>query len=154
MNQGERWLKTLLFGKPDRVPLSPGGGRKSTRARWHSEGLPVEIDDMNDINEYAYRISGGKEKWPRPYRTYRANASGSKGLVSSKTVYDLCGQLLRHTGRSRCDIYPSYQPDTMRCSYLRIAQEETKTSKMSQSQKRRQKDFTTKTLFKAAERSY
>ena len=106
MNQRERWLETLLFGKPDRVPLSPGGRRKSTRARWHSEGLPVEIDDMNDINEYAYRISGGKEKWPRSYRTYRANASGSKGLVSSKTVYDLCGRLLRHTGRSRCDIYP------------------------------------------------
>ena len=70
MNQRERWLKTLLFGEPDRVPLSPGGGRKSTRARWHSEGLPAEIDDMNDINEYAYRLTGGREKWPKAGKNF------------------------------------------------------------------------------------
>src|SRR4030042_6736392 len=80
-----------------------------------------------------YEIASHKR--PRACQTCRANACGSKGLVSSKTVYDLCGRLLRYTGRSRCDIYPSDQPDAMRCGYLRIAREDTKASKRSQSQK-------------------
>ncbi len=36
---GERYLETLLFGKPDRVPLSSGGPRKSTLRAWHQQGL-------------------------------------------------------------------------------------------------------------------
>lgn len=70
MNQRERWLETLTFGKPDRPPLSPGGGRESTLARWHSEELPEEIDVMDKINEYAYRLKGGKKKWPKSGRSF------------------------------------------------------------------------------------
>jgi len=29
----------LLFGKPDKIPLNPGGPRESTLERWHKEGL-------------------------------------------------------------------------------------------------------------------
>ena len=61
MNSRERFLETFLFGKPDRIPLHPGGGRESTRARWHEEGLPPEI---KDYNWYAYRQAGGT--LPRP----------------------------------------------------------------------------------------
>jgi len=39
MNARERYLETLLFGKPDRVPLSPGGPRESTLRAWHQQGL-------------------------------------------------------------------------------------------------------------------
>lgn len=39
MNPRERYLETLLFGQPDRVPLSPGGPRESTLAAWHTQGL-------------------------------------------------------------------------------------------------------------------
>ena len=60
MNARERWLETILFGKPDKVPFHPGGGRKSTRDRWLKEGLPQEVED---IGEYAYRQAGGEHEW-------------------------------------------------------------------------------------------
>ncbi|MDP6491236.1 MAG: uroporphyrinogen decarboxylase family protein [Kiritimatiellia bacterium] len=56
MNARERFLAATLFGSPDRVPLDPGCGRESTRARWHSEGLP---EDVGDYNRYAYELAGG-----------------------------------------------------------------------------------------------
>ena len=46
MNAKERWLETILFGKPDKVPLHPGGGRKSTKERWYKEGLPKNVEDI------------------------------------------------------------------------------------------------------------
>lgn len=58
MNDRQRFLETLLFGKPDRIPLVPGGGRKSTRERWHQDGLPEDIEP-GQITEYAYRQAGG-----------------------------------------------------------------------------------------------
>ncbi|MHB0857179.1 MAG: uroporphyrinogen decarboxylase/cobalamine-independent methonine synthase family protein [Anaerolineae bacterium] len=42
MNPRQRYLETLRFGRPDRVPLLPGGPRESTLARWHAEGLPED----------------------------------------------------------------------------------------------------------------
>jgi uroporphyrinogen decarboxylase len=44
MTPRERCLQTLLFGKPDRVPFSPGGPREKTLKRWRSEGLPENRD--------------------------------------------------------------------------------------------------------------
>ncbi|MFW6132963.1 MAG: hypothetical protein ACOC8F_03640 [Planctomycetota bacterium] len=32
----------MTFGAPDRIPLTPGGPRESTLARWRREGLPAE----------------------------------------------------------------------------------------------------------------
>lgn len=61
MNQRERILKCLTFDKPDRIPLQPGGGRKSTRENWIRQGLPADIDDYN---QYAYRQAGGVLEWP------------------------------------------------------------------------------------------
>ncbi len=62
MTERERYLETLLFGAPDRVPLTPGGGRQSTLSAWHEQGLPP---DVRDYNQYAYRLIGGKREWPR-----------------------------------------------------------------------------------------
>lgn len=62
MTPRQRYRETLLFGKPDRVPLQPGGGRESTRKRWLSEGLPA---DIRNIPEYAYRQAGGTLDWPK-----------------------------------------------------------------------------------------
>ena len=61
MTDRERHLESLLFGKPDRIPLAPGHGRESTRKRWHAEGLP---EDVENITEYAYRQAGGKLELP------------------------------------------------------------------------------------------
>jgi hypothetical protein len=60
MNARKRWLETILFGRPDKVPLHPGGGRKSTKERWYKEGLPKDVED---IGEYAYRQAGGTDAW-------------------------------------------------------------------------------------------
>lgn len=40
MTERERFIRTVTFDNPDRVPLTCGGGRESTLRRWHSEGLP------------------------------------------------------------------------------------------------------------------
>jgi hypothetical protein len=40
MNPRQRFRETLLFGHPDKVPLSPGGPRESTLAAWRQQGLP------------------------------------------------------------------------------------------------------------------
>ena len=44
MNARERFVETLTFGRPDRVPFSPGGPRESTLAAWHTQGLPQGVD--------------------------------------------------------------------------------------------------------------
>jgi len=42
LTERERFRRALLFGRPDKVPLSPGGPRRSTLAAWHEQGLPPE----------------------------------------------------------------------------------------------------------------
>ena len=44
MNQRERYVATLTFGTPDKIPFSPGGPRESTLARWYKEGLPEDAN--------------------------------------------------------------------------------------------------------------
>ena len=61
MNPREQFIKTLLFEKPDKIPFSPGGGRRSTRERWYEDGLPR---DVRDITQYAYRQAGGTHEMP------------------------------------------------------------------------------------------
>lgn len=61
MHARQRTMETLRFGHPDRVPLVPGGGRRSTLEAWHKQGLPAEV---KNYNEYAYRLAGGKRPWP------------------------------------------------------------------------------------------
>jgi hypothetical protein len=51
MNGRERTIETLTFGTPDKIPFEPGGGRKSTRERWHREGLPEGRDPSSYIRE-------------------------------------------------------------------------------------------------------
>jgi len=40
MNPRDRYVSALTFGRPDRIPLEPGGPRESTLAAWHQQGLP------------------------------------------------------------------------------------------------------------------
>ena len=44
MNERERFIETLTFGRPDRIPFSPGGPRESTVAFWRQTGLPEGAD--------------------------------------------------------------------------------------------------------------
>ena len=43
MTDRERFRQALLFGRPDRVPLRPGGPRESTLEAWHLQGLPTGV---------------------------------------------------------------------------------------------------------------
>ncbi len=63
MNPRERYIETLRFWAPDRVPFHPGNGRISTRQAWHQQGLPEDIPPEK-IAEYAYRQAGGTHPWP------------------------------------------------------------------------------------------
>lgn len=40
----ERYLATLSFARPDRIPFEPGGPREKTLKRWWSEGLPKQAN--------------------------------------------------------------------------------------------------------------
>ncbi|NQT13988.1 MAG: hypothetical protein HQ582_14635, partial [Planctomycetes bacterium] len=51
MNPRERYIETLTFGTPDRIPFEPGHGRQSTRKRWHAEGLPEGRDPVGFAKE-------------------------------------------------------------------------------------------------------
>jgi uroporphyrinogen-III decarboxylase len=44
LTERERFIETLTFGRPDKVPFFPGGPRKSTLAAWHTQGLPQHCD--------------------------------------------------------------------------------------------------------------
>lgn len=44
MTPRERYLESLLFGKPDRFTLTPGHPRESTLAMWRQQGLPEGAD--------------------------------------------------------------------------------------------------------------
>jgi len=44
MTPRERYLQTLQFGRPDRVPFRPGWPRESTLAAWREQGLPPDAD--------------------------------------------------------------------------------------------------------------
>lgn len=54
MNARQRYLETLLFGCPDKIPFSPGGPRESTRAIWRTQGLP---EDANWA-DYLWKLLG------------------------------------------------------------------------------------------------
>jgi hypothetical protein len=51
MNARERYIETLTFGTPDKIPFEPGNGRKSTRERWHKEGLPEGCSPLSHVKE-------------------------------------------------------------------------------------------------------
>ena len=51
MTERERYISTLTFGTPDRVPFAPGGARKSTRETWRKQGLPEGRDYMEVLRE-------------------------------------------------------------------------------------------------------
>jgi len=44
MTPRRRYLETVTFGTPDKIPFHPGGPRESTRARWRTEGLPEDAN--------------------------------------------------------------------------------------------------------------
>ena len=71
MTSRERFLETVLFGKPDKIPFSPGGPRESTIERWHQEGLPKNKSYMGAL----YEILGIQPDPPSKGPRYGINVS-------------------------------------------------------------------------------
>jgi uroporphyrinogen-III decarboxylase len=63
MNPRERFRETLLFGQPDKVPLSPGGPRESTLRAWHGQGLPEDVR----WHDYLREILGIEREQTQPH---------------------------------------------------------------------------------------
>ena len=40
MNPRQRYIETLTFGTPDKIPFAPGGPRESTLKAWRTQGFP------------------------------------------------------------------------------------------------------------------
>jgi len=91
MTPRERYIATLLFGKPDRIPLHPGTGRISTRKAWHQQGLPENIAPEK-IAEFAYRQAGGTHPWPE---------EGKEFPVSERMIPMFEEKILEERERSR-----------------------------------------------------
>ncbi len=74
VNQRERFLETLLFGHPDKIPFSPGGPRESTLAAWHKQGLPEGVNWA----DYLYEILGIQRE---PVQTQRVSLDVSFEMI-------------------------------------------------------------------------
>ncbi len=83
MNPRERYRETLCFGKPDKIPFRPGGGREKTLKRWREEGLPADASPGAEIN----RILG-----IQPEKTQPAISHG----VSFKMIPTFEEKVLEH----------------------------------------------------------
>lgn len=64
MNERERFLACMRFESPDRVPLSPGNGRLSTRNAWYEQGLPRSVEP-EEIPQHAFSLIGSPFAWPK-----------------------------------------------------------------------------------------
>ncbi len=62
MTPRQRYIETLTFGTPDKIPFAPGGPRQSTRARWHTEGLPEDVHWW----DYLYETLGIEREPAKP----------------------------------------------------------------------------------------
>lgn len=111
MTPRKRFLETLLFGNPDKIPFAPGGGRESTRRVWHRQGLPKNV---KDITEYAYRQAGGKEK---------LSDGGPGFLINERMIPQFEEKVLEHKERSQivqdwkgniCEISNDYTVEYLR----------------------------------------
>ncbi|MCY3021099.1 MAG: hypothetical protein NTW87_18960 [Planctomycetota bacterium] len=63
MTPRERFIRTLTFGRPDRIPFSPGGPRESTLRAWRTQGLPADVDWFAQLCETI----GVETQKTRPY---------------------------------------------------------------------------------------
>ncbi|NQT50664.1 hypothetical protein HQ576_01360, partial [bacterium] len=84
MTHRERYVETLLFGSPDRIPFSPGGPRESTRARWKTEGL----DDPTRYLDALFDLLGFRPDAP-------TNPGGDLG-VSFRMIPTFEEKVLEH----------------------------------------------------------
>jgi hypothetical protein len=72
MNSRERFLETMRYGKPDRVPYFEEGIRQEVLREWRKQGLPKKADiaqmfpcDQREVIEVDLEPRPKFSKWPR-----------------------------------------------------------------------------------------
>ncbi|HHV96120.1 MAG TPA: hypothetical protein GXX37_06555 [Clostridiaceae bacterium] len=71
MSERKRYIETILFGNPDRIPLQPGHPRESTLAAWYKQGLPENMnyyDALLDILGIPNPPAPKKESFPVDFK--------------------------------------------------------------------------------------
>ena len=112
MTPRERLLATLLFRTPDRIPLEPGGGRKSTRERWVAEGMPA---DARDPILEAYRQVGGTLPWPCPREARFPVNERMIPCFEEKIIEERDGRRVVQDWKGNiCEIGAEYTPEYLR----------------------------------------
>jgi len=111
MTSRDRFLATLLFNSPDKIPLSPGYGRESTRARWYAEGLPREV---KDINEYAYRQAGGTQDWTPGGPGFPINERMIPQFEEKVLEHKPTSQVVQDWKGNICEIGNEFTPEYLR----------------------------------------
>jgi hypothetical protein len=69
MNDRQRFLETMRFGNPDKVPLEPGWPRESTLQAWRQQGLA----DGADWQTVLYEILGIPREVSQPHQSLGVN---------------------------------------------------------------------------------
>jgi len=84
MTPRERYLETVLFGTPDRIPFEPGWPREKTLARWHTEGLPDGRFFMDVLREELGIESETTQKQVQPGIDFRMNPRFEEKVLEHK----------------------------------------------------------------------
>ena len=80
MNSQQRFLETMSYGSPDRVPYFEEGIRSDVLAAWYSQGLPkgVEIIDLFPVDR-RFEIQPNVYPIPEP-STWPTKILGNRAM--------------------------------------------------------------------------
>jgi len=84
MNSRERYLETLRFGTPNRIPFEPGNPREKTLRRWHSEGLPDTRDWYEFLCETLSTQPGPLAGWPQAGISFRMHPTFEEKVLEHR----------------------------------------------------------------------
>ena len=83
MNSRERFLKSLAFGQPDRVPLFEEGIRNEVVTAWQNEGLPAGVQ-FSSLFPADKREELALDVEPRPNLNQWPNRSSVLGILRQR----------------------------------------------------------------------
>jgi hypothetical protein len=113
MTPRERYIETLTFGSPDRIPLQVGGGRKSTREVWHSQGLPESVSP-NEIQGFAYEQMGGKLDLPDQEKTFHVDERMIPMFEEKIIEERATSRIVQDWKGNICEISNAFTPEYLR----------------------------------------
>ena len=87
MNRRERFLETILFGKPDKVPLGVGGVRPLTKKAWIEQGLP-EDQSVVDYLGFGHCTTGSRGFVTYPGEGFEFNPNPSAVNLGPKPPFE------------------------------------------------------------------